>query len=266
MKEVVRVSSLGKALVITALIVLVIALTVAIYLGAAGYYPTKELRPLAKYFVWYTFNPYKRIFWAGSPEAVNAILWDYRGLDTVFETTVLFAAVLGCLVIAKDLRVKELIRVKELTPIVSIGAKIVIAVIILASLALALHGYISPGGGFQGGSAAAIAPLLAIAAYSWYVIRRRVWLSRSAGVRTVGLLGIVITALIPLVFHGYLMQNQWKPWSGFPGIHPWLGKFFIGGTLIIYNLSEFLVVSMEFILIFIALTLITSEGGGEGGG
>ncbi len=262
MKEVVEV--VGKVVVALALTVLVIALTLAIYLGGAGHYPTTELRPLAKYFVWHTYNPYKKIFWAGSPEAINAILWDYRGLDTVFETTVLFTAVLGCLVIAKDLRIKELVSTKELTPIVSVGAKIVIAIIVLASLALALHGYISPGGGFQGGSAAAIAPLLAIAAYSWYVIRRRVWLGRSAGVRTVGLLGIALMALIPLILHGYLMQNQWKPWSGFPGLYPWVWKFFLGGTLIIYNLSEFLVVSMEFIIVFIALTLITS--GGEGGG
>jgi len=259
----------GKAGVATlgfALAVLTAVLTMTIYLGGAGHYPTTHLRPLAKYFIWYTFNPYRKVFWAGSPEAVNAILWDYRGIDTVFETTVLFAAVLGCLVIAKDLRIRELVVPKELTPIVSAGARVVIAVIVLASLALAAHGYISPGGGFQGGSAAAIAPLLAVAAYSWVVLKK-VWLSTSASVRTVGLLGISVMAVTPLVLHGYLMQNQWKPWSAFVGISPWLGRFFIGGTLIVYNLSEFLVVSMEFVIVFIALTLITSaeEGGGGGG-
>ena len=243
------------------LAILVISIAFVIYRDALGPIPTQTIRSLAQFYLWNTYNIFNRTYWAASPEAVNAILWDYRGLDTVYETTVLFLALTGCLALAlvTERRDRESIERKEdvvgLTPLASTCAKVVSIIIVLIAMALAFRGYITPGGGFQGGTAFAIAPLLLIAAFSArYVITRGFRLSRAAILRSLGLLSIAFLVYLPLIFNGYAMQNQPKPWTYTPLREKMLG-IYTGGTLLFYNISEFLVVSMEFIAIFILISI-----------
>jgi multicomponent Na+:H+ antiporter subunit B len=95
------------------------------------------------------------------PNQVTAILADYRGYDTMFETVVVLIAglsiftILGCGVERESQEgVAPPFRINILMPrdlIVRLTSKILVPVIQLFALYVVAHGHHSPGGGFQGG-------------------------------------------------------------------------------------------------------------------
>ena len=117
------------------------------------------------------------------PNIVTAVLADYRGFDTMFETTVIFTAGLVCFFLLRTIRRKEpesrhyrhmltgvTIQIKEghklppsadfermdslWTPpdlIIKTACRLLIPFIQLFALYVIAHGHYSPGGGFQGG-------------------------------------------------------------------------------------------------------------------
>lgn len=117
------------------------------------------------------------------PNIVTAVLADYRGFDTMFETTVIFSAGLVCFILLRILGRKEpetrhyrhvltgvTVRIKEgrkipvsddfkriddlWTPpdlIIKTGCRLMIPFLQLFALYVIAHGHYSPGGGFQGG-------------------------------------------------------------------------------------------------------------------
>jgi len=118
------------------------------------------------------------------PNVVTAVLADYRGYDTMFETTVIFGAGVVCFFLLRTPRKDEstvrryrhiltgmTIRVKETrkTPpvleeferidtlwaphdlIIKTACRILVPFIQLFALYVIAHGHHSPGGGFQGG-------------------------------------------------------------------------------------------------------------------
>ncbi|RLG90822.1 MAG: sodium:proton antiporter [Thermoprotei archaeon] len=263
-----RRNTLSGSIVFVLSIVLFIMLSYIAITGGIGKHPSEKINCLGQFFVNNSYNIFNKTFWAGSPEAVTSILWDYRGFDTIFETTVLFISIAGALVLAyKKINWDKLITPlfdKGLTLIVKTSVKIISAIVILLSLNLALRGYISPGGGFAGGSAYSIAPLLLISGLSiYYIIRLGYKLHKMINIRTIGLLGLSIVSLTPLLWFGYILQNQPKPSTTFPGYPVYIGPLYLGGSLIYLNISEFLVVSTEFIIIFLAMFLLLKSTKGE---
>jgi len=118
------------------------------------------------------------------PNIVTAILADYRGYDTMFETTVIFAAGLACFMLLRKLRRDEgrgglfrhlstgiILRIEKggrtpegsdrfekidsqwtpFDPIIKTTGRLIIPFIQLFGLYVIAHGHSSPGGGFQGG-------------------------------------------------------------------------------------------------------------------
>ena len=118
------------------------------------------------------------------PNIVTAVLADYRGYDTMFETAVVFAAGIACLfllrVVRRDAPRSRLyrhiptgvtIRIEQggkvpdesqdferidsvwvpFDVIIKTGCRLVIPFIQLFALYVVAHGHHSPGGGFQGG-------------------------------------------------------------------------------------------------------------------
>ncbi len=118
------------------------------------------------------------------PNVVTAVLADYRGFDTMFETTVIFAAGLACFVLLKIFGpakpaerlyrhiptgvvvhlkkgVRMQARAKDFEPIdgqwtphdliIKTACRILIPFMQLFALYVVAHGHHSPGGGFQGG-------------------------------------------------------------------------------------------------------------------
>ncbi|MEO0416719.1 MAG: hydrogen gas-evolving membrane-bound hydrogenase subunit E [Verrucomicrobiota bacterium] len=95
------------------------------------------------------------------PNMVTAVLADYRGYDTMFETVVIFAAGIAIFAILRVLGDQ-----KDKTPrpeldtsvngdhqriIIGTTCRLLIPVIQLFALYVVAHGHYSPGGGFQGG-------------------------------------------------------------------------------------------------------------------
>jgi multicomponent Na+:H+ antiporter subunit B len=118
------------------------------------------------------------------PNIVTAVLADYRGFDTMFETTVIFGAGVACFLLLRVLRregpkqrlyrhtlTDMTIRIKDAskmpvdldeferidtlwTPrdlIITTACRLLIPFIQLFALYVIAHGHHSPGGGFQGG-------------------------------------------------------------------------------------------------------------------
>ena len=92
---------------------------------------------------------------------VTSILADYRGFDTMFETTVVLIAGLAIFIILNVGTFKESqagiaipARLYHQAPndiIVRISARVLIPIIQIFALYVLAHGHHSPGGGFQGG-------------------------------------------------------------------------------------------------------------------
>ena len=253
--------------------------------GALGAVPLKTIRPLGMFYLYFMANNnvviqeiYPSItnpsdFWAASTEGITAILWDYRGLDTLFETSVFFFAIIGSVSVFRYLSShttgeQEYREEKEqerkdtagLSLIVKLITRINFVVIIAVSASIAFHGQLTPGGGFQGGATLAVAPLLAIAALSRYFVED-IGLKKNTmlTIRTLGLLVIGLLALAPLIMgltggNPYIMENQPKSWAIFMGF-PSFGLGVLLGSLAFYNIAELLAVGAGFTVVFLLLSL-----------
>ncbi len=228
--------------------------------------PQRGNRPLAEWFLTTTYNWGRKYAWSGSPEVVTSILWDYRGLDTVYETSVFFFAIIGGLMLVRSIRIRrERLGFKGMSVIAKSITKIILVTVPVVAASVALHGHLTPGGGFQGGSIFAVSSLLAIVALGTGFLYVRGWSkNRLLGFRTLGLLLIALSVTIVFIIGSsmhataFLVQNQWKPWApigmGYVVDLGILGSILYSGTLVFLNLSEFLAVASGLSLAFIIMS------------
>ena len=102
----------------------------------------------------------------GGTNVVNTILVDFRGLDTLGEITVLFAAALGLLAATAVTVRARLDAVSEVLgrgeqAVLRVGARIVIPLLVIAAAVLFWRGHDEPGGGFIAGLVAGAAVAVA---------------------------------------------------------------------------------------------------------
>ncbi|HYZ75908.1 MAG TPA: MnhB domain-containing protein [Gaiellaceae bacterium] len=93
---------------------------------------------------------------------VAAVVFDYRGFDTLGEELMLFAAVAGVALILREAREEEAKRVVDAVrsePVRAVGLAAV-PLVVLLGLYVVAFGYLTPGGGFQGGVVVALGLLL----------------------------------------------------------------------------------------------------------
>lgn len=231
------------------------------YLGALG--PLGfDTRNLAKLFLAYAYNPWLPELTVMSPEVVTSIVWDFRGVDTLYETVVFYMAIVAALAIYRGVKYSSTeVRGAGLSIIVRVVTRLLIPMNIAVAVSIAVHGHLSPGGGFQAGAAlAVVSVLLAVvfSASSFGVIG--VSLAKAATLWSVGLLAIAAVVFTPVVFsaatgiQAFLMQNYVKLDSPFAFPTHVYGQL-ISGTLIWLNLAEFFAVSFGFFVIFMLLSL-----------
>ncbi len=231
----------------------------------------KTLRPLGSRYLYYMLNSNETYYTASSPEGVGAILWDYRGLDTLYETMVLFTAIIGAIMIYREYLLEKESRGKNgavngLSLIVRAVSKIIIWLTLVIAIALGLTGQLTPGGGFVGGAAFAVMPILVILVfYPWFLRRIGFSSARALMMRTLSLLAIILIIMIPLIPGGYIFQNQVKPgsWFSYPG--RFIDSTPLGGIIFWLNTAELFAVAGAFTLAFIILAyhLLMSEGRGQ---
>lgn len=114
-------------------------------------------------------------------DVVAAVSFDYRGIDTLFEEFILFAAVAGVSVLLRPLADEARgvpedqapnRRIPRPSPTVGLLGVVLSPVLVMFGLETVTHGQISPGGGFQGGL------VLASALFVVYVVTDYVTVER----------------------------------------------------------------------------------------
>ena len=87
---------------------------------------------------------------------VSSVVFDYRGFDTLAEEFILFAAVMAVALLLREARSGDERRYDaarsdfvQAVGLVAVGPTVVLGLYVIA------HGYLTPGGGFQGGVATA---------------------------------------------------------------------------------------------------------------
>jgi len=100
-------------------------------------------------------------------DTVNAINYDYRGFDTLGEEFILFASVLGVLLLfrpgGREDKSKKRVQLEDALPVsdtLRVGMQAMAATMIVFGVYIAVHGQLTPGGGFQGGVILATVPLV----------------------------------------------------------------------------------------------------------
>jgi multicomponent Na+:H+ antiporter subunit B len=139
----------------------------------------------------------------GSANIVTAILAGYRGLDTLGEVTVLFISSIGVAFIMAEQTRKRIELDYKANFMLRTGSRLIVSLILVTSFYIILHGHLSPGGGFPGGTMIASAILLLYLADEEFRsnIRGFKILESLAGTF------IVVTGLLGLIFASAFLEN-----------------------------------------------------------
>jgi multicomponent Na+:H+ antiporter subunit B len=105
---------------------------------------------------------------------VAAVTWDYRGLDTLGEELILFACVMGVALLLRETRDQTVGRPDDSVSgeLVRAGGLLLSPLLVVLGLWVVAHGYITPGGGFQGGVVLVGAAVLLYLCGSYRAFRR----------------------------------------------------------------------------------------------
>lgn len=102
-------------------------------------------------------------------DAVSAVTFDYRGIDTLGEEYILFVSIVGVATLLRKHSDEEEDDVEEeeedeqpwrASDAVRVAAAGVVLAMVVVGVYLMTHGQVSPGGGFQGGIVLASAPIV----------------------------------------------------------------------------------------------------------
>jgi multicomponent Na+:H+ antiporter subunit B len=175
--------------------------------------------------------------------AVTAIVFDYRGLDTLGEEFILFAAVAGVALLLREPRedVPEPRDPVESDPVRAVGVPLAVFILVLG-LWIVAHGAVTPGGGFQGGVILASAFLLLWLAGSLRVYRNLTPTPAVDLVEGFGAGGFAATGLLAVVLGQPFLHNL-LPYG-------LAGKLSSGGSIPIVNWATALAVTAGFVLLF----------------
>jgi multicomponent Na+:H+ antiporter subunit B len=175
--------------------------------------------------------------------AVTAIVFDYRGLDTMGEEFILFAAVTGVALLLRETRegMPEPRDSIDSEPIRAVGIPLAAAIVVLGIWVVA-HGAVTPGGGFQGGVILAASFLLLWLAGSLRAYRSVTPTPAVDFVEGTGAGGYVAVGLIALVLGQPFLHNL-LPYG-------LAGKLSSGGSIPIVNWATGLAVAAAFVLLF----------------
>jgi multicomponent Na+:H+ antiporter subunit B len=106
--------------------------------------------------------------------SVSSVNFDQRALDTLGEESILFASVLGAVLLLRLARGEQEHRPRPapVMPSTRLLGTVLLPVTLLVGGYLVAHGALSPGGGFQGGAVAATGLHLSYVAADYRVLKR----------------------------------------------------------------------------------------------
>lgn len=175
---------------------------------------------------------------------VSAVVFDYRGWDTAGEELMMFAAVTGTALLLRSNRDEERRRPSDV--MTSDGVRTVgaagVALTLLVALWTVAFGYLTPGGGFQGGVVAASAALLTWVAGSYRRHRAVTPATLVDAAEGLGAAGFLAIGLLGLVVAGSYLENVLP--LGTPG------SLASTGTIALLNAATGLEIAAGCVLIF----------------
>jgi multicomponent Na+:H+ antiporter subunit B len=145
------------------------------------------------------------------PNMVTAVLADYRGFDTMFETVVVFIAGLAVVSILRGgprrrTRDREFVVDFEPDLIVTNTVRLIVPVIQIFALYVLAHGHVSPGGGFQGGVAMGASFILIALAWDLKTALARFSIDRCFFVAGLGILIYAGIGLFSMILGGEFLD------------------------------------------------------------
>lgn len=161
---------------------------------------------------------------------VTAVVFDYRGIDTMGEELILFAAVVGVVLLLREAgraTQQDIARDRVGSDALHVFGVAGAAVAVLVGVWLAAYGLVSPGGGFQGGVtiASGVVVLFLTAGYrSWRRLATEHALDPLEGAGAAAFVALGLATLI----------------AGAPFLHNFLGPgktgtLFSGGSMSLLN-------------------------------
>ena len=196
---------------------------------------------------------------------VAAVTFDYRGIDTMGEEYILFAAVLGVAILLRAQRdeteqAPDEDAADRNAPATSNAVRVtglaLVGPVVLFGLYLVVHGHLTPGGGFQGGVVLATAALLVYLSGEYVTLRRVSPESVTDLAESTGAAGYVAIGLLGLAAGAAFLANV------LPLGHP--GALLSAGTIPPINLAVGLEVAGGFVLLlseFLEQTLVIRRPG-----
>jgi multicomponent Na+:H+ antiporter subunit B len=105
---------------------------------------------------------------------VSSVNFDQRALDTLGEESILFASVLGTIVLLRHARDEGVGRPRagRVLPSTRLLGLVMVPLTLLTGVYIVAHGQLSPGGGFQGGVILATGLHMAYVAADYRVLKR----------------------------------------------------------------------------------------------
>jgi multicomponent Na+:H+ antiporter subunit B len=181
---------------------------------------------------------------------VSAVNFDYRGVDTIGEEFILFAAALGVTMILRPQRGEEerpprdeatFRRAPHDSDATRLWSLAPIGIAVVFGIYVVIHGGLSPGGGFQGGVVLATAPLFMYLGGQYKAFRELSPERLIEAAEGMGAGGFVVIGTLGLIFGSAFMENVLP--LGKPG------DLLSAGTIFASNLAVGLGVASGFVLI-----------------
>jgi multicomponent Na+:H+ antiporter subunit B len=195
-------------------------------------------------------HPYGKLLSRAAPverhtsNVVSATTFDYRGFDTLGEEFILFASAMGVALLLRDVRDVESRRPYDRVEddAVQLLGILMVPVTVLLGLWLAAYGYITPGGGFQGGVVLAGGLVLLWAAGRYRAYRAASPIPLVELAEGVGAGGYVVVGLAALVSGAPFLQNLFGPGH--------FGTLLSGGSIPFLNWAAAIEVAAANVLLY----------------
>jgi len=167
----------------------------------------------------------------GAANLVTSVVLGYRGIDTLGELAILFAAATAAGLVLGGARRRR--RDDDGGSILVIGADLMFPLLVTVGITIVLHGHLTPGGGFQGGVILAAAFFLPLLAKPGSDLNHR-----------------ALSIIEGLAGASVIIIGLWALWSGGEFLQPMLskgdlGSLFSAGTLPLLYLAVGLKVGAE---------------------
>ena len=145
------------------------------------------------------------------PNIVTAVLADYRGFDTMFETCVVFIAVLGIFSLLKRKEKTNEVDNGNNGLIIRVATRFMVPFTQLFGFYVIAHGHHSPGGGFQGGVILGASLILIAMANDMEFVKKFLNMKQMISFAAIGVLIFAGWGLVPVFLgHSFLDYSAWS--------------------------------------------------------